>query len=74
MNRLLRPMQQGYMLLQAPSINKGDAFTQLERDAQRLQVHARQRMCAGTHTTPARYERAHAFSPCPLKRRRHARM
>jgi hypothetical protein len=73
-------MQQGYMLLQAPSINKGDAFTQLERDAQRLQVHARQRTCvrksmrAGTHTTPARYERAHALSPCPLKRRRHARM
>ena len=27
------------MLLQAPSINKGDAFTQLERDAQGLQVH-----------------------------------
>jgi hypothetical protein len=30
-------MERGYPLLQAPSINKGDAFTQLERDSQGVQ-------------------------------------
>jgi len=38
MTHLLKKMEHGYPLLQAPAINKGDAFTQLERDAQGLQV------------------------------------
>ena len=33
----LKKMERGYPLLQAPSINKGDAFTQLERDSQGVQ-------------------------------------
>ena len=34
---LLKRMEHGYPLLQTPALNKGDAFTQLERDSQGLQ-------------------------------------
>ena len=37
MTHVLKRMEQGYPLLQAPAINKGDAFTQIERDARGLQ-------------------------------------
>lgn len=37
MTQALRKMEHGYPLLQAPAINKGDAFTQIERDANGLQ-------------------------------------
>lgn len=33
----MKKMEHGYPLLQAPAINKGDAFTQIERDARGLQ-------------------------------------
>ena len=44
MTHLLKKMEHGYPLLQAPAINKGDAFTQLERDAQGLQVSVMKRI------------------------------
>ena len=37
MTHLMRRMENGYPLLQASAINKGDAFTQIERDARGLQ-------------------------------------
>jgi len=60
MTHLLKKMEHGYPLLQAPAINKGDAFTQLERDAQGLQV------CVGGFEVGGRFHSLYFVSSITL--------